>query len=297
MWIPCFFLLLFSPLELRNITISNNGKIPWSFRNVSQLAALLLLILVVTVELVITKLHAAKYPEDVYAVHLVTPAIRILTLITVTVLVLLDRKKGIRSSGVLFLFWFILVICGIAQLRTEISYLGSLDSILLSDESQMWRNLRALGFLVSYSLSVFSLLLNFVSDKAPVNHLKAPNTSPEAGASFPRRLIFQWFDRITWHGYKRPLQVEDLFELLEEDSSDAVIPPFDKYWQESVQKNRRKGGELEIGQNLQDGRQTKETKGSVLPVLFKAFGGPFLFAGFLKLCMDLLSFVSPILLG
>ena len=128
-------------------------------------------------------------------------------------------------------------------------------------------------------------------------------TSPETGASYLRRLFFQWFDHVTWHGYRRPLKVEDMYDLMEEDSHEAVTPPFDKYWEESVEKNRKrmeyekiKGKEKKLKEG-ETGPKPGETNGSVLPAMFKAFGGPFWFAGILKLCMDLLSFASPLLLG
>lgn len=39
------------------------------------------------------------------------------------VLISANRARGIKSSGLIFLFWLTLALCGIAQYRTEIRQL------------------------------------------------------------------------------------------------------------------------------------------------------------------------------
>lgn len=245
---------------------------------------------------------ADDHPEEIFDVHFTTPPIRIFTFLVVLSLVLLHKKKGIRSSGLLFLFWFSLVIFAIVQFRTEIRYIQAVDSLFVDGQSE-WRDYKALSYMVYFPLITVSWLLNCVSDKAPIDQRKSKMTSPEVGASYLRRLIFQWFDPVTWHGYRKPLTVEDMYDLMEEDSHETVTPPFDKFWEESVEKNRKRlekealKGKPSKKKDDKPGPKPGETSGSVLPAMFKAFGGPFWFAGILKLVMDVLSFASPALLG
>ena len=294
---PCAFLLLLTPLELYYIKTSGKGRIPWGLNNVTKLVALLLLIVLSIVDLVMAVTLADDHPEEIFDVHWVTPVVRIFTFLVVSVLVLLHKKNGIRSSGLMFLFWFSLMFFAIVQYRTEIRFIMSVDSLFNEGQSQ-WRDYKALSYMLYFPLITVSWLLNCVSDKAPVDQKRSKMTSPELGASFLRVLTFQWFDHVTWHGYRRPLVVEDMYDLLEEDTSTAVTPPFDKYFAESVKKNGQKlQKDLKTGKKGAVPLKSGETNGSILPAMVKAFGGPFWFAGILKLIMDLLSFASPVLLG
>lgn len=298
MWVPCAFLLLFTPLELYFIASSKRGVIPWGLLNISKLLFTLLLIGLTVADLVMAATLADDHPEEIFDVHLTTPSIKIFTFVITIILVLLHKRNGIRSAGLMFLFWISLVLAGIIQYRTEIRYIQSVGGLFGEGRSE-WRDYKALSYMIYFPLIIVVLLLNCVSDKAPAGQKKSKMTSPEVGASFLRKLFFQWFDPVTWHGYRKPLTVEDMYDLMEEDSNETLTPPFDKYFQESVVKNRKK-----LEQDTKKGKKSDkaplkpgETNGSVLPAMFRAFGGPFWFAGILKLAMDLLSFASPILLG
>lgn len=77
-----------------------------------------------------------------------------------------------------------------------------------------------------------------------------------------------------------------------------MTPPFDKFLQESIKKNGAKlQSDLKKGKKDAVPLKSGETNGTVLSAMVRAFGGPFWFAGIIKLVMDILSFSSPILLG
>lgn len=84
-------------------------------------------------------------------------------------------------------------------------------------------------------------VLNCFSDKAPVNttYTKYSNPSPELGASFLRKIFFQWFDATTIKGWRNPLTEADMYDINPDDASKELVPPFDKYFAESVEKGRR----------------------------------------------------------
>lgn len=299
-WVPCAFLILFTPLEFYYIKKSRQARIPWGLLNISKFIVTTLLIVLSIVDLAMAITKADGHPEEIFDVHFTTPPIRLVSFLITMILVLLHKKKGIRTSGLLFLFWTFLVLAGIVQYRTEIRYIQSVDGLFGEGQSE-WRDYKALSYMFYFPLITIALLLNCVSDKAPAGQKKSKTRSPEVGASFLRQLFFQWFDAMTWHGYRKPLVTEDMFDLLDEDKNEVLTPAFDKYWQQSVEKNRKK-----LEQNAHKGTDKKtdkatpqpgQTNGSVLPAMVKAFGGPFWFAGILKLALDLLSFASPQLLG
>lgn len=65
------------------------------------------------------------------------------------------------------------------------------------------------------------------------------NPSPEEQASFLSHLLFTWFDKLAWKGFKKPLEQKDLWDMNPEDSSRELVPKFEKYWQKSLQKCER----------------------------------------------------------
>lgn len=85
------------------------------------------------------------------------------------------------------------------------------------------------------------LFINCFADKAPrsTTYHKYENPSPELSASFLRQVFFQWFDMTVYQGWKRPLTEKDMYDINPEDASRELVPPFDKYFNESVEKGRR----------------------------------------------------------
>ena len=83
---------------------------------------------------------------------------------------------------------------------------------------------------------------------------------------------------MAWKGYKKPLEVQDLWELNPEDKSRAVVPIFDKHWSAKLKRNMEGERKTTIG---------------ILPVLIQAFGAAFFMGALLKFIPDLLAFASP----
>lgn len=149
---------------------------------------------------------------------------------------LLHKMRGKRSSGVLFCFWLLLTIFAIPQLRTEIKRFEGLES----SQNISWDETQFIVYVVYFSCITIMLLLNCFADKAPRNttYTKYTNPSPEMSASFLSKIFFQWYDVTTWRGWKRPLQEADIYDLNPDDASCELVPPFDKYFQESLEKGR-----------------------------------------------------------
>ncbi|KAL1454350.1 hypothetical protein WDU94_010619, partial [Cyamophila willieti] len=141
--------------------------------------------------------------------------------------------------------------------------------------------------------------------------------SPEYRASFPSKLIFAWFDRTAWLGYKKPLEAKDLFDLNHEDMSREVVSVFDRHWKESLRKAQRGAGGTPRTQaaNLKSASNLNTTNGvgakskaeykskkpppqaSIITPLCKTFGPTFVFVSSLKFIQHLVSFLSPQILS
>jgi len=125
---------------------------------------------------------------------------------------------------------------------------------------------------------------------------------PEQRASFLSKLFFSWFDALAWKGFRKPLEVKDLWNMNPEDTAREIVPVFDKHWNETLHKAsnvpspkasfRKRSGNVDfVG-----GRQRKKCQASILPALCKTFGPTFVFGSLLKLVQDVLTFVQPQLL-
>ncbi|KAL1454351.1 hypothetical protein WDU94_010620 [Cyamophila willieti] len=115
-WTPCLFLWLFSPLEAYYLISSKFRNIPWNLFNRSKLLFTSVLILISLLDFG----HAIIY-SDGYTVSYLTPLIKLLTFVLLGTLILLNRSHGLRASGCIFLFALLLVLCGVAQFRTELT--------------------------------------------------------------------------------------------------------------------------------------------------------------------------------
>lgn len=53
-------------------------------------------------------------------------------------------------------------------------------------------------------------------------------------SNFVSKLVFAWFDKMAWKGYKAPLKQTDLWDLKPEDRTIEIIPAFTKHWENAV---------------------------------------------------------------
>ncbi|XP_035914951.1 multidrug resistance-associated protein 1 isoform X4 [Anopheles stephensi] len=292
-WAPCAFLWVFSFLELFYLRKSANKDVPWSVVNVSKL-----LIVGSLVALTIVDLVKAISTDGISApVYYYTPVIKLATFVFAGLLVYLNKHYGMRTSGLLFLFWFLLTICSIPRTRTEIR---AHEARVLEDS---WAEYQFVSFLIFFSLTCLMFLLNFFIDKPPrqSKYEITDKDCPELSASFPSRIFFAWFDRLAWVGFRKPLEVDDLWKMKPEDSSKEVSPAFLHHWNKTLEKTyqtRETSNDVtfkKLGNTASVDFRTTKSKNiaSILPALIKTFGGTFLLGSFLKLGQDLLTFASP----
>nr|CAD7427423.1 unnamed protein product [Timema monikensis] len=292
-WIPCSFLWLFSSLETYYILHSKTKNVPWNWLNISKiiLTAILIVLSIADVGLVASR---RSNEFEVFSVDYYTPIIRMVTFALTIALIVYNRKRGLRTSGLLFLFWFILTIFGIPQFRFEIRR-------ALRDDPRPEPFFPFVSYMIYYPVTVAIFILNCFAD-APPKYSEYPpveNPCPEQGASFLSKLFFSWFDALAWKGFRKPLETSDLWNMNPEDTSSEIVPIFDKYWEKSKRKSekvsspkatfRKTSGRIDFV----SGKQKTKQQASVLPAICKAFGPTFLFGSALKLFNDILTFVSP----
>ncbi|XP_014486459.1 PREDICTED: multidrug resistance-associated protein 1 isoform X2 [Dinoponera quadriceps] len=289
-WVPCAFLWVFSSMEVYYILHSKRRNVPYTWLFITKQVLTIALILLSIVDLGMA-IHESSSSE-VSSVEYYTPFIKIITFILASVLMIYNRKYGMRTSGLLFLFWFFLALCGCIQFRTFINKLinGAEKSYPI------------VSYMIYYPMILILFVLNFFVDAEPKfsEYPTVESPCPEQGASYPSRILFAWFDALAWKGFRKPLETSDLWSMNPEDMAMEIVPKFDKYWN----KNLRKTDEVESAKasfrkasgqvDFNSGRKKKVA--SILPPICKAFGATFLFGAFLKLIQDIMTFISPQLL-
>ncbi|CAI6345762.1 unnamed protein product [Macrosiphum euphorbiae] len=292
-WAPCLFLWLFSPLEIYYLVNSKYRDIPWNWLNMAKVAGSSILCIISTIDFVYAIIRYSSMMV-VFSVDIYTPLLKLITFGFVTVLISANRARGLRSSGLIFLFWLSMAFCGMVQYRTELRL--AFDDVSL-------HNYPFTSYMVYYPIILIEFVLSFFADAEPrlsdYDSVQVP--CPEMKASFPSKVLFLWFDSFAWSGYKRPIESKDLWNLKYDDSSQEVFSVFDKHWERSIIKAKlqdsKKVHSIKNKPNVSviDSKytHTKQYQISILPVLCKSFGSTFLFGSFLKLIEDCLIFVSP----
>ncbi|XP_054264333.1 ATP-binding cassette sub-family C member 3-like [Macrosteles quadrilineatus] len=290
-WGPCLFLWIFSPLEVFFISQSRCRDIPWGILNTCKLFMNLVLFGLCSASLF--KSIAVYFSGgQVFPVDIWTPVVQMATFVLAIVFLLWNKIRGIQTSGVLFVFWLLLSIGGISQFRTEIrrEIKGELGDNMFG----------FIIYMIYYPIVVLMFLFNFFPDKRPreTNYPRSnKKLCPEIESSFVSKLIFRWLDPLVWKGYRRPLTIEDLWDLRHQDKSSQITPQFQKCWDKQSQ-NKTHPAENGVSKTYGTMARTRIKKQvNVLRPIFRTFWRLFAAGGTCRVVGDLFSFASPQILS
>ncbi|XP_062549077.1 multidrug resistance-associated protein 1-like [Armigeres subalbatus] len=297
-WVPCFFLFVFSFYDVYKIATSRYRDIPWNWLNVSKIVITFLLMVLSWIDLGMVVNYQNQ--EDVFDVQILVAVFNAVAYITVIILYYFFRKYGIRSSGTIFIFWFLKAFLGIIQMRTEAMKHEQRENPIGSSDTVVFAEYQFVSYTLQYSFICLIVLMEILPDKAPrySEYPKMKNPNPELRSSFFIKLLYLYFDQFTWTGFRKPLTDSDIYDLNPQDTSRELVPPFDKYWYESIENGRQKqmAADKKAGKVNPVYKSHAATNGSILPAMVKAYGGPFWFAGLLQLGISGLQFASPYLM-
>ncbi|XP_044597659.1 multidrug resistance-associated protein 1 isoform X3 [Cotesia glomerata] len=297
-WSPCIFLWTFSLLEAYYLINSKRKNIPYTWKFISKgvLTAVLIVLSIVDLSVAI---HNSNY-TTVFNVDYYTPFIKIITFGLALLLLHYNRKCGMRTSGLLFLFWFLLALCGAVQFRSIIRDYKDQPELPYSFGS----------YFVYYPIVLILFLLNFLVDAEPKfsRYGQVDRPCPEQSASYPSKILFGWFDSLAWKGFKKPLTTSDLWSMNPEDTASEIVPKFNKYWTRNLKKcdklccnyccSQGTKASFRKASGQVDFNSTRKKKvASVIIPLYRIFGPTFFFGALLKLSQDIMTFISPQVLG
>ncbi|XP_076615307.1 ATP-binding cassette sub-family C member 3 isoform X4 [Chaetodon auriga] len=313
-WLPCIYLWAVCPIYLFYLKKNNRGYIMMSIMNRFKTVFGLLLWIVCWIDLFYT-FHELRQGYSQPPIYFVTPLVLGMTMLLATFLIQFERLRGVQSSGVLFIFWFLSVLCAIVPFRSKI--------LQASSQSEVTDKLRFTTFYFYFGLVVCELILCCFNEKPPLfsNVVTDPNPCPETTAGFLSTLTFWWFTSMAIKGYKMPLEAKDLWSLNQRDSSKVMVPKLMKEWEKEQCKAKSEqnlssqavyskpppsttnhvgggGGESspEEVEVLLSNQKAAQHQPSFLRALIKAFGPYFLIGSAYKVLQDIITFVNPQLL-
>uniref|UniRef100_A0A8C3M596 Canalicular multispecific organic anion transporter 2 n=1 Tax=Chrysolophus pictus TaxID=9089 RepID=A0A8C3M596_CHRPC len=298
-WIPSIYLWTALPFYLLYLKRSKRGYIVLSVLSRFKTLFGVLLWCVSWADLFYSfhELLQSRTPPPVY---FVTPLVVGITVLLATLLIQYERLRGVQSSGVLIIFWFLSVFCA----------MGPFWSKIMTTTAQRFRSAT---FYIYFVLLIIELILSCFKEKPPFFSPAGtdPNPSPELTSGFLSRLTFWWFTSFAILGYKKPLEDKDLWSLNEDDISKNIVQKLSREWDKEKAECKQKedvtyrkksnhalnhvgDGPEEAEVLIRDKRHNR--KPSFLKALMRTFGPYFLIGSFFKLIQDLLSFVNPQLL-
>ncbi|XP_061665901.1 ATP-binding cassette sub-family C member 3 isoform X2 [Syngnathoides biaculeatus] len=311
-WLPCIYLWGVSPIYLFYLKKNNRGYIMMSIMNRFKTVFGLLLWVVCWTDLFYT-FHETQQEISQPPIFFITPLVLGMTMLLATFFIQYERLRGVQSSGVLFIFWFLSVLCAIVPFRSKI--LQAFSQVEVTDK------LRFITFYFYFGLVVLELILCCFNEKPPLfcSVVTDPNVCPESTAGFLSNMTFWWFTSMAIKGYKMPLEAKDLWSLNQRDSSKAMVPKLLKEWEKEKAKAMRQQNPSNqvfyskpplstsnniVGESvtspedevLLSGQKAAPRQPSFLRALITAFGPYFLIGSAFKLLQDVITFVNPQLL-
>uniref|UniRef100_A0A4W5LCZ4 ATP-binding cassette, sub-family C (CFTR/MRP), member 3 n=1 Tax=Hucho hucho TaxID=62062 RepID=A0A4W5LCZ4_9TELE len=292
-WLPCVYLWFACPPYIFYLQRNNKGYIMMSILNRVKTVFGLVLWIVCWTDLFGT-FHELQQGDTKPPIYFVTPLVVGMTMLLALFLIQFERLSGVQSSGILFIFWFLSVLCAIVPFRSKI--------LQAKYQSEISDKLRFTTFYFYFSLIVAEHTL------WPLLTLpfSPQNPCPQSTAGFLSTMTFWWFTSMAIKGYKNPLEAKDLWSLNKRDSSEVVVPKLLREWElcslsvtytcpyhnPTATKGHSVHNEVEVLLS-----KTKDPKKpSFLRSLIKAFGPYFLIGSAFKLLQDLITFVNPQLL-
>ncbi|KAG0715092.1 Multidrug resistance-associated protein 1 [Chionoecetes opilio] len=282
LWAPCFLLWVCSPFYALVLKRRRYDPVPWSALAYTKVMVTGVVMAAAVVEGVWA--GTGGYGSVTTADFLAPPILFVTYVIAMALYLSLlvgERRRGKRSSGLLWTYWLVAVTAGAPQLTTAVT-----------TTSRQLPPLLVATFVVQYLGYVVLFVASSVNDVPSYlqRHAKTKNPSPEVDASFLNRLIFFYNIPLIWHGWRRPLVYHDLHDVLPKNSAETVY----KAWRSSLDREEGRAWE---GSKAPPVTVQTQAKVSVVRHILRQCYTIMLPPFILRLLLEAVSFLSPVLVG
>ncbi|KAM6306423.1 ATP-binding cassette sub-family C member 2 [Aegotheles albertisi] len=319
-WVPLGFFWVLAPWQLLPMCKSRAKKSSVTTLYIIKQVLAIMLMATAVVELALTFLEDTDM-EPLPAVQYTNPSLYLATWFLVLLIHDARRFCLCRDSGILYCFWTLSLLCGILPFQ---SLLRRALQARIADMP------RFILFYISYGLQMLLFIVSGFTDIAPETK-EITKKNPELTASFLNSITFGWYSSLVYKGYRKPLEIEDIWELKTKDKVQALYTALEKNMKPAVRKaqvelekrkrkKRRREGDPDHGNSMSkaqsqdilvmEEKQPKKKKGDkgdsgprkdfprgwLVKTLGKTFWQNLLLSVAFKVVHDALVFVSPQLL-
>ncbi|XP_063082695.1 ATP-binding cassette sub-family C member 6 [Cavia porcellus] len=294
-WLPPLYLWVLGPFYLLYIHHHGQGYLRMSplFKAKMVLGLALILLCTFNVAVPLWRIQQGQSQTPEVLIH---PTVWLTTMSFAMFLVHVERKKGVRASGVLFGYW---LLCCLLPAISAVQQASSGD--FQSDP------LHHLSTYLCLSLVMAEFVLSCLVDQPPFfqNGPQQSNPCPEAGASFPSKVLFWWASRLLWKGYRKSLRPEELWNLERENTSEELVSQLEREWlrnhgvaQGCTMGLKGSEHENQAGQELEALLpQRRHPRGPLLGAIWRVFRCSFLLGTLSLIIADAFRFAVPKLLS
>ncbi|KAK3596597.1 hypothetical protein CHS0354_020940 [Potamilus streckersoni] len=307
-YLPCGWLWITSPVYLYYLKVKAEGSPgPLTLLNLTKTFLSLILCVLAIVD-VIGEAHDKSQGKPAPPSVFLAGALKAATFALATILIQLERWKGFITSGVLWMFWFLLVIVGVVPFYSLIALRNYEDEFF-----------SFVIFFLYYAVLLAEFVLHCFADLPSKKHYKdvAKKPCPETSASFLSRITYWWLNSMIIKGYRKGLDEKSLWDLHPRDKSEKVVPEFLNNWDKAFKKsklcNKKKGVCVSFrNKTMEDGQESEKEKvtfldikddnaGKKAPSLFKVLAKTYwldmVYSWLCKLVYDISQFGSPMILS
>uniref|UniRef100_A0A8C6A6B9 ABC-type glutathione-S-conjugate transporter n=1 Tax=Marmota marmota marmota TaxID=9994 RepID=A0A8C6A6B9_MARMA len=299
-WLPPMYLWVLGPIYLLHIHRHGRGYLRMSplFKVKMVLGFALMLLCAFNVALPLWKIQQGTPQAPEFLIH---PTVWLTTMGFAVFLIHMERKKGVRASGVMFGYWLLCCLLPATSTAQQASR-GGFQSDPLSH----------LSTYLCLSLVVAQFVLSCLVDWPTFfpKDAQQPNPCPKAGASFPSRAMFWWISGLLWRGYRKPLGPKDFWSLEQGKSSEELVSRLEQEWRRShrvaqrrtkVSKSKGRRGaeaaETEAAEKEALLQQEGSPRGPLLRAICRVFRSTFLLGTLSLVISDVFRFSVPKLLS
>ncbi|CAK7304477.1 ATP-binding cassette sub-family C member 6 [Vulpes lagopus] len=292
-WMPPMYLWVLGPIYLLYIHRRGKGYLRMSplFKAKMVLGLALIILCTSSVSVALWRIQRGMPQAPEILIH---PTVWLTTMSFAMFLIHMERKKGVRASGVLFGYWmlcFLLPITSTAQLVLQ----GDFRSNPFSH----------LATYLCLSLVAAQFVLSCLVDQPPFfpKEPQQSNPCPKAEASFLSRAMFWWVSGLVWRGYRRLLGPEDLWSLGRENSSEELVSQLQREWTRTrsaaqrhtkAREAKRKGSrDVEAPEMEALLQQEGSQRGPLLRAIWQVSRSTFLLATFNLVICSVFRFAVP----
>ncbi|NXF93851.1 MRP6 protein, partial [Eubucco bourcierii] len=302
-WIPCAYLWICFPFYYLYLRRGNKGYIRMSyiFKTKMVLGIILVILCFAKVFFVLWEISQGIPRAPAF---LISPAVVGVTMVLATLLTQAERVMGIQSSGILLVYWLLSFVAAVVMFSSKVQ--GALERSFLEDHFH-----HVTTYLYA-SLVLGELVLFCLVDHPPFfsKAVNSPNQCPEASSSFLSKITYWWLSGLVWKGCQGTLEMNDLWPVRKEDSSEEVVACAEREWRKSRYGTQQKmeSATYKKGRKSETGiAETEETEvllqsehsqsKPLVRAFWSMFGTDFLLSTACLLICDVFLFSTPRLLS